>query len=171
MRPRHRPFPADDGPGTSDAPDAYVLALRLLSRRELTTSELRARLAKRDLPEQEIEAAIARLASDGTLDDRRAAATIARTHAAIKGRGRFRVERELMARGISSEVASAALDEVFSDTPEPELLEKALRRRLRAGHITDPAQFRRLYQYLLRLGFPSGAIAALLKKHSRVDVD
>ena len=154
-----------------EAPNAYALALGLLSRRELTTSELRERLERRDLPDQDIATAIARLASDGTLDDRRAAAAIARTQAAVKGRGRSRVARELAARGISGEVAAAALDEVFRETPEPDLLERALRRRLRTGHITDQAHFRRLYQYLLRQGFPSGAIVSLLKKHSRVDVD
>jgi regulatory protein len=151
-----------------DPPAAYPLALRFLARRELTTHELRERLAARDVPDQEIDAVIARLTEDGTLNDRRAAAAIARTQAAVKGRGRLRVERELDARGVGRDIARAALDEVFADLPESDLLEKALRRRLRAGSpITDQAHFRRLHQYLLRLGFPSGAAIAALKKHTQ----
>ncbi|HSL22317.1 MAG TPA: regulatory protein RecX [Vicinamibacterales bacterium] len=149
---------------------AYSEALKLLSRRELTTSELRERLLKKQVPPQDVDETVRRLSADGTLNDRRAAVTIARTHALVKARGRLRIERELRARGVSAETTRAALDEVFGELSEPELLERALRKRLRSGRIHTEAEFRRLYQYLLRLGFPPDAVLALLKKHSRIDV-
>jgi regulatory protein len=151
--------------------DAYTTALRLLSRRELTSSELRTRLLDRDFPEAEVERVVERLLADRTLNDRRAALAIARTHALVKARGRLRIERELLARGVDQDTARAALDEVFGELSEPELLERALRKRLRAGRIRDQAQFRRLYAYLVRLGFPTGTVVGLLKKHLKVDVD
>jgi regulatory protein len=151
--------------------DAFTTALRLLSRRELSIAELRQRLADRQVPRAETERTIERLIEDGTLNDRRAAAAIARTHAAVKGRGRLRVARELTARGVDEDTARAALDEVFGEIAEADLLERALRRRLRTGRITDQAQFRRLYAYLSRLGFASNAIVKLLKKHSKVDIE
>jgi regulatory protein len=151
--------------------DAYTTALRLLSRRELTSSELRTRLLDRDFPEAEVERVAERLLADRTLDDRRAALAIARTHALVKARGRLRIERELLARGVDQDTARAALDEVFGELSEPELLERALRKRLRSGRIKDQAQFRRLYAYLVRLGFPTEKVVGLLKKHMKVDVD
>jgi regulatory protein len=152
-------------------PDAYTAALRLLSRRELTVAELRKRLLDRGVPEAEIAPAIQRLTADGTLNDRRAAVAIARTHALVKARGRLRIERELQARGVDADTARAALDEVFSDLSEPELLERALRKRLRSGRIRDQGQFRRLYAYLTRLGFRTDAVVTLLKRHLTRDVD
>jgi regulatory protein len=149
---------------------AYSEALKLLSRRELTASELRERLLRKTFNEQEADDAIARLRADGTVNDRRAAIAIVRTHALVKARGRLRIERELTKRGVPPETARAALDEVFSELSEPELLERALRKRLRSGRITDQSQFRRLYAYLVRLGYPTGAVVALLKKHMGADV-
>jgi regulatory protein len=149
---------------------AYSEALKLLSRRELTTGELRERLLRKELPPAEVDDAILRLLANGTLNDRRAAVAIVRTHALVKARGRLRIERELSARGVDPETARAALDDVFAELSEPELLERALRKRLRTGRIRDDAHFRRLYAYLLRLGFPAGNVVALLKKHMRVEV-
>jgi regulatory protein len=128
-------------------------------------------LLDRDFPEAEVERVAERLLADRTLDDRRAALAIARTHALVKARGRLRIERELLARGVDQDTARAALDEVFGELSEPELLERALRKRLRSGRIKDQAQFRRLYAYLVRLGFPTGKVVGLLKKHMKVDVD
>jgi regulatory protein len=145
--------------------DPFTTALRLLSRRELTTAELKKRLQDREIPEPAIAQVIERLTADGTLDDRRAAMAIARTFALVKARGRLRIERELQARGVEADTARAAIDEVFADLSEPELLERALRKRLRSGHIKDQAQFRRLYAYLTRLGFRTDAVVALLKRH------
>lgn len=148
---------------------AFSYALTLLARRELTAFELRDRLLKKGIPEAEADDVIARLHADGTLNDRRAAVAIARTHATVKARGRIRIEHELRARGVSPEIARSAIDEVFGELSEPELLERALRKRLRSGHITTQAQFRRLYAYLVRLGFPTDQVVALLKRHMKSD--
>jgi regulatory protein len=150
------------------AANARTTALRLLSRRELSTAELRQRLIDRGFDTSEVEDVLSRLTGDGALDDRRAARAIARTHAAVKGRGRMRVERELVGRGIARDVAREVLDDVFEEISEGELLERAVRRQLRAGPITSQPQFRRLYQRLVRLGFSSDRVLQLLKKHSNV---
>jgi regulatory protein len=146
---------------------AYSYALTLLARRELTAFELRERLLKKEFSETETDDTVARLRADGTLNDKRAAVAIARTHAVVKARGRQRIAHELKARGVPAEIARAALDEVFEELSEPELLERALRKRLRSGHIASQAQFRRLYAYLVRLGFASEQVIGLLKKHMK----
>jgi regulatory protein len=146
---------------------AYSYALTLLARRELTAFELRERLLKNEIPETEADEIVTRLRADGTLNDRRAAVALVRTHATVKARGRIRIEHELKARGVAPDVARAAIDEVFAELSEPELLERALRKRLRSGHIATQAQFRRLYAYLVRLGFPTEQVVGLLKKHMK----
>lgn len=146
---------------------AYSEALKLLARRELTSAELRDRLLRKALAPEDVDRAVARLQADGTLNDRRAAIAIARTHALVKARGRLRIEQELKARGVPSEIVRSVLDEVFVELSEPELLERALRKRLRAGRITSELQFRRLYVYLARLGFPTDRIVELLKKRMK----
>ena len=145
----------------------YSEALKLLSRRELTTSELRGRLLRKNLPPEDIEDTLLRLRAEGTLNDRRAAVALVRTHALVKARGRLRIERELQARGVDPDTARAALDDVFAELSEPELLERALRKRLRSGRVRDDAHLRRLYAYLLRLGFPADQVLALLKKRMK----
>ena len=149
---------------------AYSYALALLARRELTAFELRDRLLRKDIGQAEADEVIARLLADGTLNDKRAAVAIARTQATVKARGRIRIAQELKARGVAQDVAEAAIGEVFGELSEPELLERALRKRLRSGHIANEAQFRRLYAYLVRLGFPIDQVIALLKKHMKADV-
>jgi regulatory protein len=150
----------------SDAPDAYVAGLRLLARRELSAAQLRQRLVARGCLDAAIGAALDRLRSEGALDDRRAARAYASTAARVKGRGRLRILRELDTMGIDQEISRAALNEIFDEIDEPALLERALARRL-PGPIRDDGQFRRLHQYLTRLGFPPAAIIAALKARDR----
>ena len=80
-------------------PDAFTVALTLLSARELSESQLRARLKRRQIEDGDIDAAVTRLKADRTLDDRRVARAIARMESAIKHRGRARIIRGLAAQG------------------------------------------------------------------------
>jgi regulatory protein len=147
-------------------PRAYLAGLRLLARRELTAAQLRERLLRRDYPPDEVDVAIARLRDTGALDDGRAARAHASTAARVKGRGRLRVLRELVAAGVDEATARAAVDAAFADTDEIELLDRAIGRRL-CGPIRDRAHLRRLHQSLVRLGFPSAMALDALKKRQR----
>jgi regulatory protein len=135
----------------------------MLARRELSVEGVRARLQDRGFDAADVEAAIARLLESGALDDARVARAYARTAATVKGRGRLRVMRELQQMGIAAEVASAALGEVFGDLDERSLIAQALQKKLRGRtKLTDPGEYGRLYQHLMRQGFtPAGVVAAL----------
>ena len=153
------------------ADSAFLDALELLGRRELSAAGLRARLVDREHPAEEIDAAITRLLEDGSLDDRRVARAHARTAMSIKGRGRLRIMRELHEMGIARDVASEAIAEVFGDVDERALIDKALTKKLRGRpRIASPAEHARLYQYLMRQGFtPGGVVVALRKRGGRAD--
>jgi regulatory protein len=143
---------------------AYTEALKLLGRRELSVAQLRARLADRGFPADDVERAVALLLENGSLDDTRAARAYARTALAVKGRGRLRVQRELAAMGIARDVAAAVLGEVFGETDERTLIARALQKKLRGRtKLTGPAEFARLYQYLMRQGFSPAGVAAALR--------
>jgi regulatory protein len=117
--------------------DAYTVALTLLSARELSETQLRARLTRRKLDPDDITAAISRLKEDGTLNDRRVARAIARMESEIKHRGRARVIQKIRQAGIDSDTAEDAVRDVFEDVDETALLERALERRLRGKSRRD----------------------------------
>ena len=143
---------------------AYTDGLLLLGRRELSVSEMRSRLLDREHSAEEADAAIAKLIDTGALDDRRVARAFARTASKVKGRGRLRVTRELHAMGISREIASEAVAEVFGELDERSMIERAIQKKLRGGRKPQTLQERaRLYQFLMRQGFTPAAVSAALR--------
>jgi len=144
---------------------AYEIALKLLARRDLSTTQVRDRLAKRQFSTHDIESAIARLTNSQALDDTRAAISYARRSANVKLRGKRRTHQELLARGIDLSAANHAVAEVFDEVGETVVLERAIRKRL-DGPVRSRAQFRRLYQALLRQGFPPEEVASALISRS-----
>ena len=144
-------------------PDAYTVALTLLSARELSETQLRARLTRRKLDPDDIDAAVTRLKQDGTLDDGRVARALARMESSVKHRGRARVTQKVRQAGITADVADEAVREVFEDVDEDALLERALERRLRAKAASelDEKQRARVVRSLMAQGF---RLEAILKK-------
>jgi regulatory protein len=154
----------------ADKPSAYLDALHLLARRELSVEQTRARLLEREHSPDQIDAAIAHLLETGALDDARVAREYARTALEVKGRGRLRVQQELRAMGIARETAAEAVAEVFGDVDERALIAKAIHKKLRGKpRITSRPEMARLYQFLLRQGFTPAAVTAVLRKYGRTD--
>jgi SOS response regulatory protein OraA/RecX len=145
--------------------DAYTIALTLLSARELSETQLRARLARRRLEPGDIDAAISRLKADGTLDDRRVARALARMESSIRHRGRARVLQKIRQAGIRGDVADDAVADVFQEVDEDELLARALDRRLRgaAARDLDERGRARVVRGLLAQGFTLDRILERLK--------
>ena len=143
--------------------DAYIVALTLLSARELSETQLRARLTRRQHHPDDIDQAIARLKQDRTLDDRRVARALARMETAIKHRGRARVIQKIRQAGIASSIAEEAVKEVFEEVDENELLNRALDRRLRgkAARDLDERGRARMVRGLMAQGF---SLESILKK-------
>jgi regulatory protein len=150
------------------ATDAYLSALRLLAGRELSEAQLRQRLARRGHADAAIDAAIARLKADRSLDDARVAAALARSETSLRKRGRLRVRRRIEAAGIAGPLAQRAVDEVFAGIDADALMAAALEKRLRGrSTIADEREFQRLYRFLIGQGFESDRILALLRRHRR----
>jgi regulatory protein len=146
---------------------AYVLALTLLARRELSEAQVRQRLQRRGHPHSDIEHAIERLKQERAIDDARVAGAMARAQASVKRRGKLRVRRYLEAAGIDRNTARRAVDEAFEDVDETTLIEMTMTRRLRGRTIATDTERRRLYRYLISQGFEADQVLKALDAPSR----
>lgn len=93
-------------------------ALRLLSYRERGAQEVRARLAEDGYPAAVVGETVAALVETGLVDDERFAAMTARALTRVRGMGRSRATRDLIARGVDPDVANAAVDEALPPDEE-----------------------------------------------------
>jgi regulatory protein len=89
--------------------DAYELALKALSRKERTESELRGWLAERGVEAAEVEEVIALLGEAGAIDDAGFARRYAEDKRELAGWGPGRIAEALEARGVAREHVEAAL--------------------------------------------------------------
>jgi regulatory protein len=145
--------------------DTYLVALKMLARRELSEAQLRQRLARREHDPDAIEAALTRLKAERSLDDERVAGVIARSETALKKRGRYRVTRQIEAAGIAPAIAHRVADETFATIDTDALMREALARRLRGKtRIEDDKALNRLYRYLVAQGFEPDRVQTLLRK-------
>jgi regulatory protein len=145
--------------------DTYLLALKMLARRELSEAQVRQRLARRGEDRNAIDEAVARLKAEGNINDERVAGVIARTQTTLKSRGRRRVQQQIEAAGIAKPIASRAVNEAFQDLDADALLSASISKRLRGrDRIADDREFSRLYRYLTAQGFDSDRILAHLTR-------
>jgi len=146
---------------------AYLDALKMLARRELSEAQVRQRLARRGHPSDDIEDAIARLREERAIDDTRVAESIALTQTALKKRGKLRVRRQIESAGIAGATAKRAVDDVCSSIDDAALLEASLLKRLHGRErIADDREFQRLYRYLIGQGFDPDQVLGILRKRS-----
>jgi regulatory protein len=143
---------------------AYLDALKMLGRRELSEAQVRQRLARRQHGLDAIDAAVARLREERSLDDVRVAEAIARSQTSVRKRGKLRVRLQIERAGIPAATARRVVDDVFADLDPDTLLDAALAKRLRGGKaIEDDREFNRLYRYLVGQGFEPDRVMALLR--------
>jgi regulatory protein len=146
----------------------YGAALRALTRRAHSVFEMRAYLERRAAEKEAARNVLARLREQRLLDDARYAAEFARLRARTRGQGRYRIARELRARGVSDQHIEAAVAQAFAETDEAALVRKAVERRMRSlrGPF-DARQAASLYRKLLRSGFDADLIRRELGSAAR----
>jgi regulatory protein len=137
-------------------------------RRAHSIYEMRSYLERRAMDKDSVSQVIARLRKQNYLDDARYALEFARQHANSRRQRRFRIARELRTRGVPDRQIESALDTVFADTPEAELVRARLKRLL--SHVRGPLDQRKvagIYRSLLRAGFSTETIRAELRGVTR----
>jgi regulatory protein len=130
-----------------------AFALRLLAAKPRSRAELRERLGEK-YGDAAVAEVISRLEELGYVNDKKFAASVAAARIATRPIGRVRLRRDLQRRKVSGEVAENAMNEVYLETNEETLIEKAIAKRLRAhGEPRTRQDTQKLFAYLLRQGF------------------
>ena len=152
--------------------ELYAAGLRALMRRAHSVYEMRQALERRAEEKSLARRVLERLKREGLLDDARYARQFARQHAESRRQGRFRIARDLRARGVPDRHIEAALEEIFAETDEAALVRKRIERRLRGlrGPL-DAQRLASLYRSLMRAGFSSDLIRTELRAATRRDVE
>ena len=133
----------------------FARAVKLLAAKPRSVAELRERLLRgRGANEEVVETVIARLREYGYLNDERFAFSYASYKVKQKPVGRRRLERDLKFKKIDGSVASEALEMVYAETSEEQLIDEAIAKRLRIrGKPKNRAEAKSLFDHLLRRGF------------------
>jgi regulatory protein len=131
--------------------DPYELALRALSYKERTESELRGWLAEREVAEAEIEEVIALLIEAGAIDDASFARRYADDKRELAGWGPDRISRALEGRGVRREQIDVAL---AGDDEEAQLGRAVALLGDRGMSCADRRERERALGLLVRRGYP-----------------
>jgi regulatory protein len=151
--------------------ELYDVALRALMRRAHSIHEMKQKLSRRTDNKLLVQVVMARLKENGLIEDARYAKQFARHRAESRSQGKFRIARELRARGVPDRHIEAALADLSTETDESALVRARIERKLRSfGGEIDDRKFASIYRSLLRAGFPADLIRRELRAMTREDV-
>lgn len=130
-------------------------AVKLLAAKPRSVAELRERLLEKEwTDEAAADYAVAKLTEYGYLDDEQFAVSFAQSRVRQKPVGRQRLARDLRNKKLDEETAAQALEKVFGETPEEQLIDEAIARRVRLrGRPRTRGESKSLFDHLLRRGF------------------
>jgi len=130
-------------------------AIKLLTIKPRSVAELRERLLQgKNTNADIVETVIARLEEYGYLNDERFAFSYASLKVKQRPVGRRRLERDLKLKKVENSVAEGALELVYAETPEEQLIDAAIEKRIRVrGKPKSRIEAKKLFDHLLRQGF------------------
>jgi regulatory protein len=145
----------------------------LLAAKPRSVAELRERLLSgRGATKPIVETVIERLREYGYLDDAKFAQSYASNRVQQRPIGRQRLQRDLWLKKIDKATAEAALDEVFEATPEEDLIDRAIAKRVRLrGRPQTRQEAKKLFDHLLRQGFAFELVSERVRALSKSDED
>jgi regulatory protein len=133
----------------------FQRAAKLLAAKQRSVEELREKLSTtRGATKAMVDEAIARLREYGYLDDEKFAQNYASLRLRERPIGRRRLQRDLWLKKVDKQTVESALDEVFESTPEHDLIDRAIAKRVRLrGRPKTREEAKKLFDHLLRQGF------------------
>lgn len=145
--------------GTGTELPGLQFAYRLLTYRGRSEKEMRDRMALKGFDEHTIAAVIARLFSQGFLDDRRLAASLKRYAGETRHLGVGGTRQFLRQRGIPDEIIA----ETLTDIDEADLARKIIEKKMAVlRQYPQEKILRRLYGLLSRRGYSAETIRRAL---------
>lgn len=161
------PFRAKKKPEPLTEAALYEYAVNALGRRMRTVAELtrlmRQRVEHGETGQAKISDVIARLKDHGYLNDADYAANYARLRQENASFGKRRVRQDLTVKGVNSELIDTTLDAAYENINEEALARRHLERK-GVKQPTNDKEAARVMRMLIRAGFSTGVIYAILKR-------
>lgn len=148
-------------------------AAKLLAAKPRSVEELRERLLEKQWTNSEVvEAVLEKLKEYGYLNDERFAFGYASFQIRQKPVGRQRLQRALSLKKVDRETADEAIKLVFEETPEEDLIDRAIEKRVRLrGRPETRAETKSLMDHLLRQGFSYELVIKKVRAASAAEID
>jgi regulatory protein len=151
----------------------FQRAAKLLAAKQRSVAELREKLsATRGATKANVEEVIARLSEYGYLDDAKFAQSYASLRLRERPIGRRRLQRDLWLKKVDKQTAETALDEIFEATPEEELIDRAIAKRVRLrGKPKTREDAKKLFDHLLRQGFEFELVSEKVRALAKSEIE
>jgi regulatory protein len=151
--------------------ELYDVAVRALMRRAHSVHEMKQKLERRSNNKLLVQLVIARLKENRQIDDAKYAKQFARQRTEGRKQGKFRVARDLRARGVPDRHIEAALKESAEQNDEGAMVRARIERKLRSyrGEISEK-KMASMYSSLLRAGFSADVVRRELKAITKEEV-
>lgn len=149
----------------------FQRAAKLLAAKQRSVEELREKLlAGRGATKVLVEEVIGRLRDYGYLDDAKFAQSYASLRLRERPIGRRRLQRDLWLKKVDKQTVETALDEVFETTPEDDLIDRAIAKRVRLrGKPKTREEAKKLFDHLLRQGFEFDLVSEKVRALAKSD--
>lgn len=177
MRPRRRTSANEEDTAPLEPAKArervFHRAAKLLAAKQRSVEELREKLSTtRGATKAMVDEAIARLREYGYLDDAKFAQSYASLRLRERPIGRRRLQRDLWLKKVDKQTVESALDEVFESTPEEDLIDRAIAKRIRLrGKPQTREEAKKLFDHLLRQGFEFELVSEKVRALAKGDVE
>jgi regulatory protein len=141
-------------------------AVRLLAAKPRSIAELRERLLEKEWTNGAIvDEVLEKLKEYDYLNDDQYAKALASSKLLRKPLGRRRLKQTLAQKKLDKETVERAVEKVYEKTPEDEVIERAIKKRLRLkGKPETREDAKKFYDYLMRQGFSYDLISAKMRE-------
>jgi len=148
-------------------------AVNLLTYKPRSVKELRERLLEKDWTNEAIvEETIEKLEKYGYLNDEQFAKDFAASKLRQKPIGKRVLKQKLAQRKLGRETVDEAIEKAFEETPEAEIIERAIEKRLRIkGKPGTREDTKKFYDFLLRQGFSYDLVRDRMREISKIEED
>lgn len=148
-------------------------AVNLLAFKARSVSEIRERLMEKNWASAEIvDEVIEKLTFYGYLNDEAFAKSVASSQLRQKPVGRRVLEQKLKRKKLDKETVEEAIEKALEETPETDLIDRAIARRLRLKGTPETREDKKkFYDYLLRQGFSYDLVGDKIRELSLREFD
>ena len=147
-------------------PKTFDRAVNLLTYKPRSIAELRTRLLEKSWTNEKIvDDVIEKLKFYGYLNDAQFAETFAASQIRQKPVGKRVLQQKLTMKKLDKETVEKALEKALEETPEAEIIERAINKRLRLkGKPETREDAKKFYDYLLRQGFSYDLVSKKMRE-------